>query len=60
MSRQAARQRFDGIVPRVPPHQRADHQSQGTLQERHFQVMQRQMQAGTWRRDHGEDEVVPW
>ncbi len=60
VSRQAARQRFGGIVPTLPPHQRADHQTPAALHNRETERMIRQMKAGTWRIDRGDDEVVPW
>jgi len=60
VSRQAARQRFSRTAPTVPPHRRADHQSEATLHNRESERMLRQMKAGTWQLDRGDDEVVAW
>lgn len=62
VSRQAARQKFDGVPPRLPPHQRADHRSPLEQQARETERVLRDIRNGTWRPDQGDDggDVVPW
>ena len=71
-TRQAAQQRFGSVVPRVPPHRRADRQDPMVQHLRETERMLREMQSGQWQRhhgdhgDHGDDgddgggEAVPW
>jgi hypothetical protein len=62
VSRQSARERYQAIVPSLPPHLRADHQSPLERQARETERALRDIRNGAWRRDQGAggDDVVPW